>query len=123
ARVPAGGDGGAFRSAGTKYAEAYYFAIDPSGDKNTLEKWKSANFFGTGGAEPVAVFRDAKDLGYGRRMTGRRNTSVSDARVDGSVAFYVENYQVTPGAVADYASELNVEAAVRRDTQWHVGTN
>ena len=118
-------NGGAFETAGNEYAAAYYRAIDPNDDKSTLEKWKAANLFGTTGngtPDTLAVFRDVKDLGYGRRMTGRRNASV-DPRVDGSVAFFVENYKVTAGTSVDYSSELNVEAAIRRDTQWHVGTN
>jgi mono/diheme cytochrome c family protein len=111
-------DGGTFETNTSAYAAAYYRAIDPNNAKGTIDKWKSANLFGTAGNGPehLAVFRDVKDLGYGRRMTGRRNS-------DGSVAFYVENYNVTPGGSASYSSELNVEAAIRRDTQWHVGTN
>lgn len=114
-------DGGAFETAGTEYANAYYRAIDPTNAKDTIDKWRTVNGF-TGyavrpGTEHLAVFRDVKDLGYGRRMTARRNSD------DNSVAFYVENYKVTPGASVDYSSELNVEAAIRRDTQWHVGTN
>jgi hypothetical protein len=110
-------DGGTFETNTTEYASAYYHAIDPNNDKDTIDKWKTANGFGGGtGTEHLAVFRDVKDLGYGRRMTGRRN-------VDGSVAFYVENYNVVPNGSASYSSELNVDAAIRRDTQWHVGTN
>jgi hypothetical protein len=114
-------DGGAFETAGTEYANAYYRAIDPGNAKDTIDKWRTVNGF-TGysvrpGTEHLAVFRDVKDLGYGRRMTARRNSD------DNSVAFYVENYKVTPGSAVDYSIELNVEAAIRRDTQWHVGTN
>src|SRR6266853_2114257 len=111
-------DGGTFETNTSEYAAAYYRAIDPGNAKDTIDKWKTANLFGTtgNGTEHLAVFRDVKDLGYGRRMTGRRNT-------DGSVAFYVENYNVAPGGSAQYSSDLNVDAAIRRDTQWHVGTN
>lgn len=96
------------------YTAAYYRAIDPTNAKDTLTKWKAANGFGSGGQELTAVFRDVKDLGYGRRMTGRINT-------DGSVAFFVENYDVdvVPGAY----SNLNVDAAVSRDQRWHIGIN
>ncbi|MGB7542791.1 MAG: hypothetical protein WBM28_12345 [Burkholderiales bacterium] len=98
------------------YAEAYYHAIDPANQKDTLDKWKAANGFGSGsGAEHLAVFRDVKDLGYGRRMTGRMNT-------DGSVAFFVQNYDVASISGGGYSS-LNVEAAVAADSKWHVGTN
>lgn len=116
-------DGGTFETDTTAYASAYYAAIDATNAKDTIDKWRAANGF-TGYATPVrpgtehlAVFRDVKDLGYGRRMTGRRNSD------DTSVAFYVENYNVAPNGSTSYSSELNVDAAIRRDTQWHVGTN
>lgn len=109
-------DDGTLQTNTTAYAKAYYEAIDPNNNKDTLDKWKAANGFGGGtGTEVTAVFGDVKDLGYGRRMTARQNT-------DGSLAFVVENYLVE--AVANYTySDLNVEAAVVRDTRWHVGTN
>src|SRR5260221_3093374 len=115
-------DGGTFETNTSEYAAAYYRAIDPGNAKDTIDKWRALNgFAGYGpvrpGTEHLAVFRDVKDLGYGRRMTARRNSA------DNSIAFYVENYNVTPGGTASYSSELNVEAAIRRDTQWHVGTN
>src|SRR6266568_416598 len=120
---PLAQDGGTFETNTSDYAAAYYRAIDPGNVKDTIDKWRAQNGF-TGyanparsGTEHLAVFRDVKDLGYGRRMTGRRNSD------DNSIAFYVENYNVTPGGSASYSSELNVEAAIRRDTQWHVGTN
>src|SRR5438552_1371305 len=109
---------GTFETNTNEYAAAYYRAIDPGNAKDTIDKWKTANLFGTtgNGTEHLAVFRDVKDLGYGRRMTGRMN-------IDGSVAFYVENYNVTPGGSTQYSSDLNVDAAILRDTLWHVGTN
>ena len=105
---------GNFQTDTGTYAQAYYAAVDPSGERNTLAAWKSKNQFGMGGQEFVAVFRDVRDLGYGRRMTGRRNA-------DGSIAFFVENYNVAnvPGGY----SQVNVDAAVVRDPKWHVGTN
>src|SRR5712691_12610805 len=109
---------GGFETDTDTYAEAYYHAIDSNNDKDTIDKWKAQNGF-TGINSPnehLVVFRDVKDLGYGRRMTGRLNA-------DGSVAFFVENYDVTPGGSTQYSSDLNVDAAIRRDTQWHVGTN
>jgi len=116
-------DGGTFETDTSEYAAAYYAAIDATNAKDTIDKWRAANGF-TGYANPIrpgtehlAVFRDVKDLGYGRRMTGRRNSD------DGSVVFYVENYNVAPNGSAGYSSSLNVDAAIRRDTQWHVGTN
>ncbi|HTF13717.1 MAG TPA: hypothetical protein VK643_03550, partial [Burkholderiales bacterium] len=109
---------GGFETDTSAYAEAYYHAIDPANAKDTIDKWKTANLFGTtgNGTEHLAVFRDTKDLGYGRRMIGRRNTT------DGSVAFFVENYNVTNVSGGGYDS-FNVDAAVARDTRWHVGTN
>jgi mono/diheme cytochrome c family protein len=56
-----------------------------------------------------------RDLGYGRRMTGRQN-------VDGSIAFVVENYLIDGGT--DYGNAgLNLEAAVLQDRRWVVSTN
>jgi len=116
-------DGGTFETDTSDYAGAYYAAIDATNAKDTIDKWRAANGFNgyanpaRPGNEDLGVFRDVKDLGYGRRMTGRRNSD------DASVAFYVENYNVAPNGSAGYSSEFNVDAAIRRDTQWHVGTN
>ena len=105
---------GNFQTDTNTFAQAYYGAVDPDSERGTLAAWKNKNQFGTGGDEFVAVFRDVRDLGYGRRMTGRRNS-------DGSIAFFVENYNVSkvPGGY----SQVNVEAAVVRDPTWHVGIN
>jgi len=98
------------------YAEAYYRAIDPTSAKDTLAKWKAANGFDTGtGTQTTVVFGDKRDLGYGRRMNVRQN-------LDGTLAFFVENYLVQAGP--DYLySPLNLDAAVLRDTKWLVGVN
>ena len=98
------------------YAEAYYRAIDPLNNKDTLAKWKVANGFdGPMGTQVEVVFGDTRDLGYGRRMVMRRN-------IDCTVAAYVENYLVS--SVVDYSfSTLNLDAAVQRVTKWHVSTN
>src|SRR5262245_57068806 len=78
-----------------EYADAYYHAIDPTNSKDTLAKWKAANMFDTGtGTQVEVVFGDVRDLGYGRRMTARRNA-------DGTIAFYVHNYLVK--SVVDYS--------------------
>ena len=105
---------GNFETDTNAFAQAYYAAVDPNSERSTLAGWKNKNQFGTGGQEFVAVFRDVRDLGYGRRMTGRRNA-------DGSIAFFVENYDVSnvPGGY----SQINVDAAVVQDPKWHVGTN
>ncbi len=99
------------------YASAYYAAIDPQNEKDTLAKWKVANGFGsTAGSEVTVAFGDTRDLGYGRRMTGRIS---ADGR---SVAFVVENYQVDPGGAYGY-SPLSLEAAAREDTRWRILIN
>ena len=90
------------------YAQAYYAAIDPSNSKDTLAKWKAANGFDSGtGRQVTAVFGDSRDLGFGRRMTGRQNA-------DGTIAFYVENYLVRTGRPYGF-SPINLEAAIVRD--------
>ncbi|HMO49220.1 MAG TPA: hypothetical protein PKB14_24750 [Rubrivivax sp.] len=100
-----------------EYASAYYAAIDPRNEKDTLAKWKAVNGFGSGsGTEVTAVFGDTRDLGYGRRMTGRIS---ADGK---SVAFIVENYQVDPGGSYGY-SPSSLEAAVRGDTRWRILIN
>jgi hypothetical protein len=91
------------------YAQAYYAAIDPSTAKDTLAKWKTANGFDTGsGTQVTVVFGDARDLGFGRRMTARQNP-------DGTLAFFVENYLVKTGGTSYGFSPVNVEAAIVRD--------
>ncbi|MFZ5843394.1 MAG: hypothetical protein ACOY3E_10910 [Pseudomonadota bacterium] len=98
------------------YAEAYYRLVDPDNERTTLADWKRKNGFDAGEQVHV-VFRDAKDLGYGRNMRARRND-------DGSVAIFVENYlvQLQPGNPGNYGP-LNLEAAIRQDREHHVGTN
>lgn len=100
----------------TAYASAYYAAIDPGNEKDTLAKWKAANGFDTPtGTQVTVVFGDERDLGYGRRLTGRRND-------DGSIAFVVENYQTDPGGAYGF-NPLSVEAAVHEDTRWRILVN
>jgi len=109
-------DDGTLQIATAAYATAYYEAIDPSNERDTLSKFKAKNGFGTAGGalgEVSVIVGDQRDLGYGRRMTGRQNA-------DGSLAFVVENYLV--GAYGPY-SPLNVEAAIYPEAKWHVGTN
>ncbi len=101
-----------------EYAQAYYDAIDPLNQRDTLAKWKLTNNFGVAGAgvvEETIVIGDKRDLGYGRRMTARRNA-------DGSMAFMVENYLVDVGTGYGY-STLNLDAAVSEAKRWHIGTN
>jgi mono/diheme cytochrome c family protein len=109
-------------------AAAYYEAIDPNNTRNTLEKWMDANNFGEpcGVIDPCethVIFRDTKDLGYGRDMYARRND-------DGSFAVFVRNFRVDAVPGQQY-STLNLDAAIsnntdptkERDIQWHFGSN
>ncbi|MGH8493283.1 MAG: hypothetical protein ACRERR_09300 [Moraxellaceae bacterium] len=98
------------------YGEAYYDAVDPNAERTTLADWKSKNGFNAGFDSHV-IFRDAKDLGYGRDMYARRNA-------DGTLAFFVNNYVVVqqPGSSSNYGP-LNVEAAIAQDQRYLLGTN
>ncbi len=99
------------------YATAYYEAIDPNNERDTLAKFKAKNGLGlgsTGGAiEESVIVGDMRDLGYGRKMTARQNA-------DGSLAFVVDNYLA--GGYGAY-SPFNLEAAIVGANQWHLGTN
>lgn len=103
------------------HAAAYYAAIDPGNTRDTLQKWIDANGFGQPCPQAIpdcevhVIFRDTKDLGYGRDMTLRQNE-------DGSAAIYVRNYVVDalPGQV--YTS-LNLDAALSQNPRWHFGSN
>ena len=96
------------------YATAYYEAIDPNNERTTLTAFRAKNGFGSGTGEEVSIIiGDQRDLGYGRKMTGRRNPN-------GSLAFVVENYLV--GSYGPY-SPFNLEAAINGVDQWHLGTN
>ena len=80
-----------------KYAVSYYQAIDPGNERDTLAKFKTRNGFGStanGAIEETITIGDQRDLGYGRKMTGRQNP-------DGTLAFVVENYLV--GSYGSYS--------------------
>lgn len=98
------------------YAQAYYQAVDPQNQRTTLADWKSLNGFDQG-ADTHVVFRDSKDLGYGRNMFMRSNEN-------GQVAIFVENYivKVIEGDTSNYGP-LNVYAAVEENKNYHIGTN
>ena len=99
---------GSLQTTSAAYAQAYYAAIDPNNAKDTLAKWKAANGFDTGtGTQVTVVFGDVRDLGFGRRITARQN-------VDGTLAFYTENYLVKTGGAYAF-SPINLEAAIVRD--------
>ena len=99
------------------YATAYYEAIDPLNERDTLAKFKAKNGIGTGSVagaiEENVIVGDMRDLGYGRKMTARQNA-------DGTLAFMVDNYLA--GGYGGY-SPFNLEAAIVGATQWHLGTN
>lgn len=97
------------------YPIAYYKKIDPQNLRATLDGFKHKNGFDAGENAHV-VFRDARDLGYGRNMHARRNS-------DGTFAFFVENYLVKGIPGASNYGPLNVEAAVREDRDHLVGIN
>ncbi len=99
-----------------EYADAYYAAIDPNNERDTFDKYKAKNGFGSGtGEEVTVVFGDVRDLGYGRLMNVRRNP-------DGTVAFFVKNYLVSAAAGYTY-SRVNLDAAVAADSRWFIGVN
>lgn len=108
------------------YANAYYAAVDPNNERTTLHDFLQKNCFIAGSTDCVGetvgvqnhvVFRDSKDLGYGRNMHSRSNTN-------GNIIFYVDNYviRLDPGSSSNYGP-VNVEAAVRENQDFHVGTN
>ena len=98
------------------YAEKYYSAVDPNNERITLDAWKTKNGFDQG-YDVHVIFRDSKDLGYGRDMYARRND-------DGSLAFYVNNFVVAVGKgnPANYGP-LNLLAATDQNFDYHLGSN
>lgn len=99
-----------------EYSEAYYRLVDPDGTRTTLKDWKATNNFDQGN-DTFVVFRDTKDLGYGRSMTARQ-------RSDGGAAIQVDNYVVALSgpSPANYGP-LNTHAAVDKNGQFLAGTN
>ena len=103
----------------SNYASAYYAAVDPGNTRSTLEDYIALH--GLDGADVVhVVFRDSKDLGYGRDMYMR---SYPNPDCPGQViAFYVRNFSVQ--IVEGFAyGPVNLEAAIAEDLQHHIGTN
>lgn len=97
-----------------EYTNAYYATIDPLNQRDTLTKWKQVNGFDAGN-DALAVFLDTKDLGYGRYQHMKRGAN-------GTVAFYVDNYQIQNVPGQDY-SAINLDAAVSQTRSFHIGTN
>ncbi len=112
------------------YTVAYYAAIDPLNDRDTLTKFKTTNGFGSscspnGTSEFEVKFRDVRDLGYGRHLCvrGDASTVVNGTTVFSTqVAAWVENFQVT-AVPSQHYERLNLEAVIADDRRWHVGTN
>jgi hypothetical protein len=83
----------------------YYDVVDHDGLRKTLEEWKILNGFGD--PQAMAIYLNANDLGFGRRMSMRRD--------DQRIAFYVENYcsvdaaldPLKQGLLATVAMELS----------------
>jgi mono/diheme cytochrome c family protein len=101
----------------TAYAVAYNAAVDPGGARSTLEKYIALH--GLENPDVHVVFRDSKDLGYGRDMYMR---SYMDPMCGQITAFYVRNFSVE--IVDGFAyGPVNLEAAIAEDLTHHVGTN
>jgi hypothetical protein len=98
------------------WSRAYYHAVDPNEQRTTLEGWKQVNGFDSCDRVHV-VFRDAKDLGYGRNMQGCMHG-------DGRVAIFVNNYvvRIFSGDPGNYGP-INVEAAILEQDDHMQGTN
>ena len=53
------------------YATAYYASVDFGNARDTLQKFQSLHGFDSPGPDQHVIFRDSKDLGYGRDMDMR----------------------------------------------------
>ena len=111
------------------YARAYYDAIDPGGDRDTLYKWRIANCFSNDamnnfGADINLIFRDTKDLGYGRKMYWKFGCDgmAGEDMQSGAIAVFVENFNVVLLPGFPYTT-LNLDAAIANDRRYHFGTN
>ena len=84
----------------------YYDVVDPYHLRTTLDGWRTVNGFGP--PQALAIYVNANDLGFGRRMSMRRDD-------DHRIAFYVENYcsadaaldPLKKGLLATVAMELS----------------
>jgi hypothetical protein len=98
------------------YTDAYYRAVDPNNERSTLRDWQRVNGFDKGHDVHV-VFRDTKDLGYGRNMFVRKDKPTSN------ISFYVKNYAADLGDSSGQYNQANVTAAINEMQQYHIGTN
>lgn len=99
-----------------QYANAYYEAVDPIDERTTLADWQRKNGFDTGHDAHV-IFRDSKDLGYGRDMYAKFHD-------DGGIALFVNNFVISAGKgnPASYGP-TNLLAAVDQNFDFHAGSN
>ncbi|MBL7000791.1 MAG: hypothetical protein ISR73_13080 [Gammaproteobacteria bacterium] len=101
------------------YAAAYYAAVDPANARDTFQKYKALHGFDQADVVHV-IFRDSKDLGYGRDMYMR---SYPNTECGGQViAFYVQNFSVDIIEGLAYGP-VNLAAAINQDLQHHFGSN
>jgi mono/diheme cytochrome c family protein len=103
----------ASRTNDESYAAAYYATIDPYNDRGTLPAFQALNNFGA--SDTHVIFRDTKDLGYGRDMHFHDNG-------DGTYAFYVNNFVVADVPGIGYGP-MNLDAAIHQVARYHIGTN
>ena len=103
----------------TDFASAYYAAIDPMGMRTTAQDYIALH--GLGNPDVHVIFRDSKDLGYGRDMYMRSyaNPSACGGQI---IAFLVRNFAVE--IVDGFAyGPVNLEAAIDQDLQHNFGSN
>ena len=111
----------------TDFATAYYDAIDPGGARATAQAYWSLHQFDAPAPDVHVIFRDSKDLGYGRDMYLSVYSNASVGSTCGppgavTIAFFVRNFSVE--IVDGFAyGPVNLEAAIAEDLQHHVGTN
>jgi len=102
----------------SNYTRAYHAAVDPGSARSTLQGYIALH--GLDKPDVHVIFRDTKDLGYGRDMYMR---SYPNPDCGGQiVAFYVRNFSVQ--IVEGFAyGPVNLEAAIAEDLKQHIGTN
>jgi mono/diheme cytochrome c family protein len=102
----------------SSYTRAYHAAVDPGNARGRLQDYLALHGLDT--PDVHVIFRDTKDLGYGRDMY---MSSYPNPDCGGQViAFYVRNFSVQ--IVEGFAyGPVNLEAAIEANLDHHVGTN